>query len=197
VPQHRDGRDPAAPLRIVCVARAVEKKGLRLLLEALSRLTPSFSFELDHYGGGELLPSLKVEASRLGFDGRVRWHGAVAHQQVIAALDGADLFVLPLSVATDGDRDGIPNAVLEAQARGVCVLTTVAGSIDEAIVDGETGRIVQGAEGLALAIEELGRAPADRERLASSALRARRDTFSAEAGYDAIAKLLRAQMDVT
>jgi len=191
--QSRDGSQHEDPVRIVSVARAVEKKGLRVLLDALARLPRSLSFRLDHFGGGELLGELKAKTAALGLTDRVIWHGAQPHADVIAALDTSDLFVLAARLGSDGDRDGIPNALLEAQGRGLAVISTRAGGIEEAVTDADTGRLVApgDADALADVMFELIQAPAKREALGRAALERARHAYNAEAGYDAIATLLQ------
>jgi glycosyltransferase involved in cell wall biosynthesis len=195
-PQSRDGSDARDPVRIVCVARAVEKKGLRRLLDALRGLD-GVAWRLDHFGGGDLLPVLKAKSGELGIVDRITWHGPRPHSDVIAALDRSDLFVLPAVVGNDGDRDGIPNALLEAQARGLTVLASRAGGIDEAVEDGRTGRLVApgDVDQLREALGELIRNPGQRLALGAAALERVRRTGDAEAGYDAIAALLKQQVD--
>jgi glycosyltransferase involved in cell wall biosynthesis len=57
---------------------------------------------------------------------RIQWRGALAQDQVIAVYRSADLFVLASRIAGDGDRDGLPNVLMEAQSQGVaCVATDV------------------------------------------------------------------------
>jgi glycosyltransferase involved in cell wall biosynthesis len=191
--QTRDGSDGRDPVRIVSVARAVEKKGLRRLLDALVSLPRELAWRLDHYGGGDLLSELKTKAVALGIDSRVTWHGPQAHRAVIAALDASDLFVMPAVVGNDGDRDGIPNALLEAQARGLAVVASCAGGIDEAVSDGLTGRLIPpgDADALQRALTELIRDPRIRQTLGLGALDYARRTGDAEAGYDAIAAILK------
>ncbi|MCE9523721.1 MAG: glycosyltransferase [Alphaproteobacteria bacterium] len=190
--QSRDGSAEGDPVRIVCVARAVEKKGLRTLIDALAQLPRTLSFRLDHYGGGEMLSALKEAATALELGDRVTWHGATPHAAIVAALDRSDLFVLPAVVGPDGDRDGIPNALIEAQARGVAVLSTRAGGIEEVVSDGATGRLVAAGDAVALAraLSALIGDPALRTRLGSDALMQARRDYDAEAGYDEIARLL-------
>jgi glycosyltransferase involved in cell wall biosynthesis len=191
--QWRDGADPAQPVRLVTVARAVEKKGLRRLLDALAAVPRELSFRLDHYGGGDLLNELKAKSKALGLADRVTWHGPAAHREVIAALDQSDLFVLPAVIGNDGDRDGIPNAVMEARARGLAVVASRVGGIDEVIEDGRTGRLVPAGDvsALTLVLDDLIRKPFVRAQLGASALEQTRKSADAEAGYDAIAALLR------
>lgn len=195
--QTRDGCDERDPVRLVCVARAVEKKGLATLLRALALLTKDLHVRLDHYGDGELLGSLIEQSRSLGLSGRILFHGATPHDRVVAALDESDLFVLPASVAESGDRDGIPNALLEAKARGVCVLAGDAGGTGEAVTDGVTGVLVPPgvADVLALRLEDLVRKPSLRQSLAEKGLREDSGLFDAAAGHDALARLFRDRID--
>jgi glycosyltransferase involved in cell wall biosynthesis len=194
--QSRDGSDAGDPVRLACVARAVEKKGLRRLLDALAALPSELAWTLDHFGGGDLLAELKEKARALGVADRVRWHGPRPHHEVLAALDRSDLFVLPAVIGNDGDRDGIPNALLEAQARGLAVLASRVGGIDETVSDGRTGRLVEAGDADALrgALIDLIRSPGMRQTLGAAALEHVRRTGDAEAGYDAIAALLKERM---
>lgn len=194
--QSRDGSDATDPIRVVCVARAVEKKGLRRLLDALAALPRGLSWRLDHYGGGDLLTELKEKARTLGIDSHITWHGPRSHAEVIAALDRSDLFVLPAVVGNDGDRDGIPNALLEAQARGLAVLASRVGGIDEAVQDGRTGRLIGAGDidALSNALLDLARSPQTRGSFGAAALEHVRRTGDAEAGYDSIATLLKERM---
>ena len=195
--QTRDGSNAGDPVRIVCVARAVEKKGLRRLLDALAAMPRETHWRLDHYGGGELLDALKENACALALDGRITWHGPQPHHTVIAALNAGDVFVLPAVVGNDGDRDGIPNALLEAQARGLAVIASSVGGIDEAVSDGRTGRLVAAgdADALRLGLAELIRNPGLRQTLGAAALEHVKATGDAESGYDAISALLKERVN--
>jgi glycosyltransferase involved in cell wall biosynthesis len=194
--QTRDGSQANDPVRLVSVARAVEKKGLRVLVDALAQLPRTVAFRLDHYGGGPLIGELKEKSRGLGLADRIVWHGPQPHAAVIAALDRSDLFVLPARMGSDGDRDGIPNALLEAQARGLAVVSTRVGGIEEAVADGQTGRLVASGDGAALAatMKALIQNPSAREALGRAALAHARQAYDAEAGYDALAELLRKQI---
>jgi glycosyltransferase involved in cell wall biosynthesis len=138
----RDGGDESDPVRLLVVSRAVEKKGLDLLLDALAMLPPSVAWRLAHVGGGPDLPALRRRAASLGIAERIAWHGAQPHAAVLTALRQADLFVLPSRVAANGDRDGLPNVLMEAQSQGLPVLATRLTAIPELILDGETGLLV-------------------------------------------------------
>jgi glycosyltransferase involved in cell wall biosynthesis len=194
--QTRDGRDDRDPVRLVCVARAVEKKGIATLLRALALLPSDLHVRLDHYGDGELLGSLIEQSRSLGLAGRVLLHGATPHEHVVAALDESDLFVLPASVAQSGDRDGIPNALLEAKARGICILAGDAGGTGEAVRDNVTGQLVPPdvPDVLARRLENLCRSPSLRQSLAATGLQQDQDLFDAAVGHDALARLFREQI---
>lgn len=165
-----DGSSPDRPVRLVCVARAVEKKGIDLVLEALARLPQDVAWRLEHVGGGPLTEPLQRRAQALGIDARITWHGAVDRTAVVAALARADLFCLPSRIAGDGDRDGLPNVVLEAMAMALPVVATRVAAIPEAVVDGRTGRLVapDDVEGLTIALADLARDPQARLAMGSA-----------------------------
>lgn len=196
IAQFRDGSRKDAPLQLISVARAVEKKGLGILLQALALLPRGLHFQLNHFGDGELIESLRHQAVSLGIADRVTFHGAQPHARVIAAMDTSDIFVFPALVSASGDRDGIPNALIEANARGICVISCNSGSTSEVVRDGATGLLIESGEAAALAhaIESCGREPKRREALAQSALENNRCMFDGKPGYDWIAEALRSQM---
>jgi len=71
-----------------------------------------------------MLPALQQQAARLGIAQRIVWRGALAQPDVLAAYRAADLFVLASKIAQDGDRDGLPNVLMEAQSQDLACLTT-------------------------------------------------------------------------
>jgi glycosyltransferase involved in cell wall biosynthesis len=185
----RDGSDPANPVMLLSVGRAVAKKGYDDLLAALALLPAELSWRLVHIGGGALTAKLKAEAARLGLADRIEWRGARPQPEVLAAYREADLFVLAAKIAPDGDRDGLPNVLLEAQSQGLaCVATDLAG-IPELIVDEHTGLLVPPGDRalLAAALARLIPDPALRARFGTAgAARVRRD-FDADAAIEALA----------
>ena len=139
----RDGRSPGDPVRLLSVGRLVEKKGTDDLLRALALLPASMHWTLVHVGGGPLRESLQQQAQVLGLTDRIAWRGAMAQDQLIEEYHHADVFVLASRIAGDGDRDGLPNVLMEAQSQGlVCVATNVS-AIPELIEDGVTGVLVE------------------------------------------------------
>ncbi|MGH6719179.1 MAG: glycosyltransferase family 4 protein [Alphaproteobacteria bacterium] len=185
----RDGRDAADPVVLLCVARAVPKKGLDDLLAALARLPPSLAWRLVHIGGGELGPRLARQARRLGLDGRIAWQGAQPQERVLDAYRAADLFVLTPVVAADGDRDGLPNVLVEAQSQELAVVATRIAAVPELVEDGVNGVLVPPGEptAIAAALARLIADPAARARLGRAGrARVTRD-FAMAAGIDRLA----------
>ena len=195
----RDGSDPADPLRILCVGRAVEKKGHDILLDALSRLPSDISWRLWHIGGGELREELKDRAERLGISDRVVWFGALPQDEVRARYREADLFVLASRIGNDGDRDGLPNVLMEAQSQALACIATNVSAIPELILDGETGVLVppEDPDALGNAIAELAGNPDRRLFLGRSGEARVRSSFSFHAGVDRLAEKLGAAQSMS
>jgi glycosyltransferase involved in cell wall biosynthesis len=193
-PSGRDGSDSAEPVRFVTIGRAVEKKGFDDLLAALAKLPPSLHWRLTHIGGGEKLKTLQAQAQTLGLAERIIWAGPKAQTDVIAALRAADLFVLPSKQAGDGDRDGLPNVVMEAASQGLPIVATDFAGIPEFLREGVEGLLVApgDVEALARALADLAAAPVRRAALGQAAYERLTGAFSASAGLDAIAVRLRA-----
>lgn len=164
----RDGHKPGDPVCLLSIGRAVEKKGLDILLEALATIDVGVHWRLVHIGDGELLGDLKEKANWLGLEYRIEWLGALPQSQVLEHYRAADLFVLPCRIAADGDRDGLPNVLVEAQSQGLACLSTNISAIPELIEDGETGVLVEAddAEAFAAALARLISNPNLRMRLA-------------------------------
>jgi len=163
----RDGRNPAEPVIILSVGRLVEKKGTDVLLEALARLPATVYWRLVHAGGGPLKGMLEARARALGIAARVEWRGARTQTELLAEYRAADLFALASRVARDGDRDGLPNVLAEAQSQGLASVATRVSGIPELIEHGRTGMLVApgSPEELAHALGELIADPVRRRAL--------------------------------
>ncbi len=138
----RDGADANDPVIILSVGRAVEKKGHDDLLAALARVPDNLHWRFEHIGGGPIQRRLEETARRLGIAGRCGFHGAQAQDAVRTAYRGADLFALMSREAGDGDRDGLPNVLMEAQSQGLAVLATNISAIPELIADENNGLLI-------------------------------------------------------
>ncbi len=125
-----------------------------------------------HIGGGDRADLHRL-ADDLGLSDRIDWRGAQAQEAVLAAYRDADLFVLPCRVADDGDRDGLPNVLMEAQSQALACLSTPVSGVGELIGDAETGLLAPPDDAGALA-EALAAArsrdPALRARLGRAGL---------------------------
>lgn len=135
----RDGADPADPVRIVSVGRAVEKKGYDILLHALAQLPDALHWRFVHIGGGEKLAELKALADSLGISDRIEWRGALDQTEVLAEYRRSDVFALACRITADGDRDGLPNVIVEASSQRLPTVSTEISGIPELITHGETG----------------------------------------------------------
>ena len=145
-------RSHVEPQRILSVGRLVAKKGFKDLVDALALLqSKGLRIRADVYGGGPLRPELEARAHRLGLDGRLTFHGARLQDEILAAYRRATVFVLAPVVTNDGDRDGIPNVLVEAMASGVPVVATKISGIPELITDGIDGLLVNEHDPAALA----------------------------------------------
>jgi glycosyltransferase involved in cell wall biosynthesis len=189
-PARRDGSDPSDPVVILSIGRAVAKKGYDVLLAALAQLPPSLHWRFDHVGGGALAASLRAEAGRLGIGGRVRWHGPLAEDDVLRRYRAADIFVLASRVDRDGDRDGLPNVLMEAQSQRLpCVASRLA-AIPELVHDGATGVLVRPGDAAALsaALAALIRDPGRRRVLGEAGFARVRAHFALSQCFERLAR---------
>ena len=184
-----DGSDARHPAVILSIGRLVAKKGYEDLLEALALLPRGLEWRFVHIGGGVLGTALRRRAARLGLSGKIEWRGASAQPEVLAGYRQADLFVLASKPAKDGDRDGLPNVLVEAQSqRLACVATDISG-IPELIEHGATGLLVPPDDParLSQAIGALICDPARRAALGAAGERRVRGNFAMQSGIDALA----------
>ena len=176
--------DPDAPL-ILCVARLVEKKGLDDLIAAADILRRrGRSFKVEIIGSGPLRKTLETRAAQLALSGYVQFLGAQPQEKVSSAYQRAALFALPCVVTANGDRDGIPNVLLEAMASGVPVVSTPVSGIPELIDAEHDGLLVppNSPAALADAIDRLLACPELSERLARAARAKIEASFSMDQG---------------
>jgi glycosyltransferase involved in cell wall biosynthesis len=189
---HADGSG-REPVRLLSVGRAVPKKGYDRLLQALALLPPDLQWTFEHIGGGAGLGALKVQAQSLGLAGRIRWRGSATQETVLERMRASDLFVLASRIADDGDRDGLPNVLMEAQSQALACVATAVSAIPELIRDGETGLLVPPDDIMALAraMERLMRDPLLRQRLGAAGEARVRSAFAHDATIDDLLALLR------
>ena len=165
--QPRTGDSVNAPVVILSVGRLVEKKGTDVLLDALARLPADLHWRLVHVGGGPLDRALRQRAERLGLSARIDWRGAMTQSELMHEYRTADVFALASRVAHDGDRDGLPNVLMEAQSQGLPCVATRVSAIPELIEHAVTGLLVapESPQALADALRALIENPALRRLL--------------------------------
>lgn len=147
----RHARPRSRPL-VLAVGQLKEKKGLRYLLEACRALIDDgLEFDCEIVGDGPLRSELEATIDRLRLRDRVALLGSMPHDAVIRKYAEASIFVLPCVLGSNGDRDGVPNAILEAMAMELPVVSTHLSGIPEAVEDGESGILVPPADAAALA----------------------------------------------
>ncbi|MSO65111.1 MAG: colanic acid biosynthesis glycosyltransferase WcaL [Alphaproteobacteria bacterium] len=185
----RTGSDSRDPIVILSVGRAVAKKGYADLLQALALLPQDLHWRFVHVGGGRERPRLRRLAAKLAIADRIEWRGALPQDQLLPLYRAADLFVLASRVADDGDRDGLPNVLMEALSQELPCVSTAVSAIPELIDHQVHGTLVEPAQPprLAEALQALIGNPALRRRLALAGAQRVRQHFSMTAGIDQLA----------
>ena len=146
-------------IRALGVGRLVPKKGFDVLVEACAILKQrGFHFETAIVGEhGEHEAELRRQIDAHGLKDHVRLVGPMEQSRLYTQYQRADIFCLPCRVLDNGDRDGLPNVLMEAMACGLPVVTTPVSGIPEIIKDGQNGTLVppDDAEALANAIQRI------------------------------------------
>jgi glycosyltransferase involved in cell wall biosynthesis len=190
----------ASPPLVLSVARLVEKKGLDDLIRACAVLRDrGRSFQCRIIGGGVLRPRLEELVCELGLEGRVTFQGALDQEEVIAAYPQAAVMVLPCIVTSDGDRDGIPNVLVEAAACGVPIVSTRVSGVPELITHGQTGLLVPPHNPAALAesVDAVLQSPSLRERVRANARTRVEEEFDVDRNARRVGQELRDLVAVT
>lgn len=130
-------------LRILSVGRLRAKKGFDTLIDACALLRDrGVDATCEIVGYGPEGAALRQQITSLRLADRVTLTGKLGHDGVLERMRAASLFVLPCRVDADGDRDGIPNVILEAMAIGVPVVSTPVSGIPEVLQHDATGWLV-------------------------------------------------------
>ncbi len=141
----------------VQACRLIPKKGLATSLRAFADFSakhPRATFTIA--GEGPQLTDLRALAAALGIADRVIFAGFLPQEKLRALSASAHLFLHPSELTSDGDQEGVPNAMLEAMASGLPVLATDHGGIPEAVEHGVSGLLVAERDHAALAREMAG-----------------------------------------
>lgn len=116
------------------IGRLVDKKGFDDAIKAVRLLLDAgVDVQYDVVGDGPLRSELAELVGALGLEGVVRMHGALDNADALSVMSRADFFLMPSRMASDGDMEGLPIAVMEAMAAGRIVVTTTHSGIAEVI----------------------------------------------------------------
>ncbi|MCP5541762.1 MAG: glycosyltransferase [Akkermansiaceae bacterium] len=143
---------PGDAWRFVQTGRLIEKKGHETTLRAFARFRERFhAANLVILGDGPLEPDLRGLVNDLDIRAAVTFGGFVEETRMRLEYDWAHAFLHPSRTGADGNREGVPNAMLEAMATGLPVLATRHGGIPEAVEDSVSGLLVEEDDWEALA----------------------------------------------
>jgi glycosyltransferase involved in cell wall biosynthesis len=182
-------------VRILGVGRLVRKKGFDVLVDALAALRRrgigwrAVIVGEDGDAGDDI--RRRIAAHALG--DRITLRGPLPQMALYDEYRRADVLCLPCRIDEDGDRDGIPNVLVEAMACGVPAITTAVSGIPEVVRDGETGLIVPVDDPVATAraIERLAADRALAARIAEKAAAQVRERFDGDRLAGDLARLFR------
>ena len=165
---------------ILSIGRLVEKKGFQDLLEALLLAKQrGVRFECAIYGDGPLCQPLTEWIEKHDMSNEVVLKGDRTQQELISVYQRANLFALTPVQTEDGDRDGIPNVLLEAMAVGLPVITTAVAGIPELVDHDQNGLLYQphDVENISTGIIELLKNPSKRRELGNAGSKKVKEQF--------------------
>ena len=189
-PADRPAGDPPV---ILSAGRLVEKKGFPDLLAAAATLRRGGRrFRLDIHGDGPDRAALAAAVVHLGLEDHVRLLPATTRKELALAYRQAAVFALTPFVTEEGDRDGIPNVLVEAMASGLPVVSTAVGGIPELVVPERNGLLApaRSVDAVAAHLGRLLDQPAERARLGAAARATVEEHFDARRSAVTLAGLL-------
>ena len=165
---------PGPPYNILAVGRFSPTKGFACLMTAMARLQrEAFPCRLTLVGDGWLRTALRNLRARLRLEDRVSMPGFVPHDKMLTLLESCHMLAAPCVVTPTGDRDGIPNVIIEALSQGVPVVATDVSGIGEIVINNTTGLLIEQRNPRALA-DAVRTLAADYERALAMAEEGRR-----------------------
>ena len=129
-------------VRIISVARMVEKKGLEFAIRALGLVRdndPEVNWSYQIVGDGPRRQDLEALAANLRIDDRIMFSGAQPHTSALSAIGESDIFLLPSVTASDDDIEGCPVAIMEAMAAGLPIIASRHSGVPEVVLHGRNG----------------------------------------------------------
>jgi colanic acid/amylovoran biosynthesis glycosyltransferase len=153
-----NNRKPDGKIRLLTVARLVEKKGIQYGIQAVATVLKRYpNMEYKIAGDGPLRNTLQALIGDLKVSDNIKLLGWQLQEQIIQLFQESDILLAPSVISHDSDCEGIPVAIIEALARGLPVLSTLHSGIPEAVQNGESGLLVRerDVDGLAEKLEYL------------------------------------------
>ena len=137
-------RRKTGTIKILSVGRLVEKKGHEYAIKALAKVVNKNGKDIIYriVGDGPLKDKLMSLAEELGIGDCVEFIGNVEDEELLKLYKESHIFILPSVTASDGDQEGIPVVLMEAQAMGLPVISTYHSGIPEVVIDGKSGFLV-------------------------------------------------------
>jgi glycosyltransferase involved in cell wall biosynthesis len=178
---------------VLTVGRLVEKKGHETLLRAAAVVKErGRTFRLRIAGEGVEWSRLQRLVHELELGDNVAFLGPLSESEVAREYTAADVFALACRELENGDRDGVPNVLLEAMAHGLAIVATSGAGVAEAVADGDSALLAapSDVEGLASRLERLLVEPMLRERLAKRARERVAERFDRDANLPEVVKAL-------
>lgn len=128
---------------VLTVGRLIEKKGHEYAIKAIAKIVRKYrNIEYIIAGGGPLRSKLEDLVSELGIESYIKFLGAVEQNEVLKLYYESHIFVLLSVTASNGDQEGIPVVLMEAQATGLPVISTYHTGIPEVVLDGKSGFLI-------------------------------------------------------
>lgn len=187
-------REIPSRVRLLAVGRLVRKKGLDTFVDACALLRGrGVDFQAAIAGeSGDHEPDVRARVVASGLEDRVTFLGPLRQHALYDEYRRATVFALPCRVLEDGDRDGIPNVLMEAMACGVPVVTTGVSGITELVRHGENGLLVEPdrPSDLADALHRLVKDPSLAQQLSERGRRTVSQRFDASSSSARMAALL-------
>jgi colanic acid/amylovoran biosynthesis glycosyltransferase len=194
---YHDRLAESKPPIVLCVGTLHEVKGQGHLLKACQLLhNRGLDVECHFVGDGPDRLALAQQAKQLGINDLVHFHGAQTRERVVALLQNADIIAAPSVPSSDGRREGIPVALMEAMAVGKPVVASQISGIPELVEDGQTGLLVPPGDAVALAqaLERLFHDPMLRQQMSDAARKRIVDEFNLFTNADRLVAHFRMEM---
>jgi len=130
-------------IKLLTIARLVKKKGLEFGIQAVAKLIKKYpNLEYKIAGDGPLRNELEALITKFNVQDKIKLLGWMEHGEVRRLMQEAHIFILPSITSQDGDQEGIPVVLMEAQAVGLPIISTWHSGIPELVIDGKSGFLV-------------------------------------------------------